>query len=112
MPIPGYREKVLALLVIIRFITCMEESDAPTQQNLPPTPLPHKRRLSVELLQAVAEEEVWLAGQLSVHTRRAYKQDVGHFVATMGIRSADDLRRVTRAAVVAWQNRMREEGAK
>ena len=103
---------MVALLVIIRFITCMEESDAPIQQNSPPAPLPHQRILSVELLQAVPEEEVWLAGQLSVHTRRAYKQDVGHFVATMGIRSADELRRVNRAAVVAWQNRMREEGVK
>jgi hypothetical protein len=58
--------------------------------------------LSLEFLQSVPEEEIWLAGQLSQHTRRAYKQDVAHFVATMEIQSADELRQVNRAAVVAW----------
>jgi hypothetical protein len=51
--------------------------------------------LSVHLLQAVPEEEIWLAGQRSPHTRRAYKQDVSHFISVMGIRSADELRHVT-----------------
>ncbi len=67
---------------------------------------------SLQILQSVPEEEIWLAGQLSSHTRRAYKQDVGHFVRTMGIRSADQLRQVNRAAVVAWQNRMKDHGVK
>ncbi|HEX4309516.1 MAG TPA: site-specific integrase, partial [Acidobacteriaceae bacterium] len=49
---------------------------------------------------------------LSPHTRRAYKQDVAHFVATMKIQSADELRLVTRAAVVAWQNEMEKQCAK
>lgn len=52
------------------------------------------KTLSVHLLQAVPEEEIWLAGQLSPHTRRAYKRDVAHFVRAMGIRSADELRQV------------------
>jgi site-specific recombinase XerD len=60
----------------------------------------------------VPEEEVWLAGQLSAHTRRAYKRDVAHFVRTMRIQSAEELRLVNRAAVVAWQNLMKEHGAK
>jgi site-specific recombinase XerC len=68
--------------------------------------------LSVHLLQSVPEEEVWLAGQLSPHTRRAYKRDVAHFVRTMGIRSADELRQVGRAAVVVWQNLMKERGTR
>jgi integrase/recombinase XerD len=68
--------------------------------------------LSVQLLQSVPEEDVWLAGQLSPHTRRAYKQDVAHFVATMGIKSAEELKQVGRAAVVAWQNAMKDEQAK
>ncbi|HVS70798.1 MAG TPA: tyrosine-type recombinase/integrase [Phycisphaerae bacterium] len=68
--------------------------------------------LSVHLLKSVPEEEIWLAGQLSPHTRRAYKQDVAHFIATMGIRSSEELRQVDRAAVVAWQNVMKERNEK
>lgn len=68
--------------------------------------------VSVELLQAVPEEEIWLAGQLSRHTRRAYKQDVAHFIAAMGIKSSEELRQVSRAAVVAWLNDMRDHGEK
>ena len=67
---------------------------------------------NLRLLQSVPEEEVWLAGQLSPHTRRAYKRDVAHFVDTLKIRSADELRQVNRAAVVAWQNVMKERGIK
>jgi len=68
--------------------------------------------VSVQLLQAVPEEEIWLAGQLSRHTRRAYKQDVAHFIAAMGIKSNEELRQVSRAAVVVWLNGMRDRGEK
>lgn len=86
-------------------------------ENDPAKPLPssvsgeQSRALSVHLLQFVPEEEVWLAGQLSPHTRRAYKHDVAHFVKTMSIQSGDELRQVGRAAVVAWQRVMEQEGA-
>ena len=85
--------------------------DDPKFKNLPSTKV-ERSSLSIELLQSVPEEDVWLAGQLSPHTRRAYKQDVAHFVRTMGIRSVDELPKVGRAAVVAWQNAMVEEQAK
>lgn len=68
--------------------------------------------LSLHLLEQVPEEDLWLAGQLSPQTREAYKKDVTHFIRSMNIRSKDDLRRVNRAAVIAWQNLMREQGAK
>src|SRR5262249_49195161 len=100
----------LALGVIIRFITPM-----PTPIIDPinlPIAIPTRTDLSVHLLQSVPEEDIWLAGQLSPHTRRAYKRDVGHFIETMSIRSADELRQATRAAVIAWQNDMKERGAK
>jgi integrase/recombinase XerD len=67
---------------------------------------------SLQFLQSVPEEDIWLAGQLSPHTRRAYKRDVAHFVRTVGIQSAGELRQVNRAAVVAWQNIMKERGTK
>lgn len=81
-------------------------------RELPSSQAGAGKSLSLQILQFVPEEEVWLAGQLSPHTRRAYKRDVAHFVRTMGIRSADELRQVNRAAVVAWQNVMKERGAK
>jgi site-specific recombinase XerD len=70
------------------------------------------KELSLSFLQSVPEEDLWLAGQLSPHTRRAYKKDVAHFAHTMGIRSGSELRRVNRAAVIAWQNFMKERGIK
>jgi len=81
----------------------------------PNSHLPQKRsqtNVSLQLLQAIPEEEVWLAGQLSPHTRRAYKRDVQHFVRAMNIRSATELRQVSRAAVIHWQNTMKEQGTK
>lgn len=85
--------------------------EEPKVKNVPAARI-GRSALSVELLQFVPEEDVWLAGQLSAHTRRAYKQDVAHFVATMGIKSADELRQVSRAAIVAWQNAMKDQQAK
>ena len=35
---------------------------------------------SLDLLAAIPEEELWLAGQRSEQTRRAYRQDVAHFL--------------------------------
>jgi integrase/recombinase XerD len=103
---------VLALHVIIRFITCMasdDDDDEHPKLHLPAT-RDERSDLSVHLLQAVPEEDVWVAGQQSAHTRRAYKRDVAHFVAAMNVRSADELRQVTRAAVVAWLNLMKARG--
>src|SRR4051812_2139033 len=66
----------------------------------------------LDVLRSIPEEEIWLAGQLSPHTRRAYKQDVEHFIATMKLSDAADFRKVGRAAIVAWHTRMTAEGAK
>jgi integrase/recombinase XerD len=85
--------------------------DAPKVNNLPMVKT-DRSALSVEFYQFIPEEEIWLAGQLSPHTRRAYKQDVAHFVATMKIKSADELRNVGRAAVLAWQSEMVKQKAK
>jgi site-specific recombinase XerD len=87
-------------------------SEEKTESN---SHLPQKveqENLSLQLLKSVPEEDVWLAGQLSPHTRRAYKADVQHFVLMLRIRSADELRQVSRAAVIHWQNRMKEAGTK
>jgi len=67
---------------------------------------------SLDLLRAIPEEELWLAGQRSEQTRRAYRQDVAHFLNAIHISSRDDFRRIDRGAVIAWQNAIKEEGAK
>ncbi len=67
---------------------------------------------SLNLLSAIPEEELWLASQQSEQTRRAYREDVANFVKTIGITSREDLRKVDRAAVIAWQHAMKEQNAK
>jgi integrase/recombinase XerD len=66
----------------------------------------------VEALAGLPEEEVWLAGLRSPQTRRAYRLDVRHFVATLGIRSAAELRQVDRAAVIFWREAMERDKVK
>jgi site-specific recombinase XerD len=66
-------------------------------------------RISVDQLARIPEEEIWLASRKSARTRRAYQNDVKHFMRTLGIRSSDELRRVDHRAVMAWEHLMREQ---
>ena len=59
-------------------------------------------------LAAIPEEEVWLASQKSARTRRAYRQDVAHFMRVLGIATPEQLRQVDHRAVIAWERTMRE----
>ena len=67
---------------------------------------------SLEVLAAIPEERVWLESQQSPETRRAYRQDVAHFLRTMGVEKTADFRKVDRMAIVAWKRRMEDEGSK
>jgi integrase/recombinase XerD len=67
------------------------------------------QRISVDQLAGIPEEEIWLASRKSARTRRAYQNDVKHFMRTLNIRSADELRRVDHRAVMAWEHIMREQ---
>jgi hypothetical protein len=67
------------------------------------------QRISVDQLAGIPEEEIWLASRKSARTRRAYRNDVAHFMRTFGIRSADELRKIDHRAVMAWERLMREE---
>ena len=85
----------------------------PTPSSLIATPAGSADlRPTVELLREVPEEEVWLQGQRSEQTRRAYKADIRHFIEALGIRSRDELRQVDRAAVIHWQRVMEGQGAR
>ena len=67
------------------------------------------QRISVDQLAGIPEEEIWLASRKSARTRRAYRNDVAHFMRTLNIRTPDELRRVDHRAVMAWERLMREE---
>src|SRR4029450_9093520 len=67
------------------------------------------QRISVDQLTGIPEEEIWLASRKSARTRRAYRNDVAHFMRTLNIRTPDELRRVDHRAVMAWERLMREE---
>src|ERR671938_1663589 len=67
------------------------------------------QRISVDQLAGIPEEEIWLASRKSAQTRRAYRNDVMHFMRTLNITSPDALRQVDHRAVIAWERLMREE---
>jgi integrase/recombinase XerD len=50
------------------------------------------RLSSVARLATIPEEDIWLAKQKSARTRRAYRLDVQHFMRTLGIATAAELR--------------------
>ncbi|MDE8347773.1 MAG: site-specific integrase, partial [Acidocella sp.] len=77
-------------------------------------PLPAKidrpgQLASLDALAAIPEEEIWLASQKSARTRRAYRQDVAHFLKTLGLTNSEQLRQVDHRAVIAWERIMREQ---
>src|ERR1700730_15150488 len=64
---------------------------------------------TIAQLAEIAEEEIWLAKQKSARTRRAYRQDVQHFMRTLRIAAAiDELRQADHKAVIAGERYMRE----
>jgi integrase/recombinase XerD len=67
------------------------------------------QRLSIDQLASIPEEQVWLASRKSARTRRAYHNDVAHFMRTFNIQSPDELRKIDHRAVMAWEWLMREE---
>lgn len=74
----------------------------------PPVRTPGAPPTALQVLAEIPEEEIWLAKQKSARTRRAYRLDVRHFMATLGIADVGELRRVDHRAVIAWERIMRE----
>jgi len=82
--------------------------DTATSSALPATADVSSPLSPIAALADIPEEEIWLAKQKSKRTRRAYKQDVAHFMRTLEVRSYDELRKVDHRAVIAWERIMRE----
>jgi hypothetical protein len=79
-----------------------------TNDTHPTRPVDPGQFIRLPALAAIPEEQIWLASQKSASTRRAYKQDVAHFMRRFGIRTPDELRQVDHRAVIAWERMMRE----
>lgn len=60
----------------------------------------------------IPEEDLWLQNQRSAHTRRAYQEDVQHFMRLFAIASRAELRETSRAAVIAWVRKMEQDAEK
>jgi integrase/recombinase XerD len=63
---------------------------------------------TLDQLADIPEEEIWLQKQKSPRTRRAYWQDVQHFMRTLAITAPEELRQADHKAVIAWERYMRE----
>ena len=68
----------------------------------------HSRVSTLDQLADIPEEEIWLQKQKSARTRRAYRLDVQHFMRTLAITAAEELRQADHKAVIAWERYMRE----
>jgi len=79
-----------------------------TNELLVPLPAINTGITVLSQLADIPEEEIWLASQKSARTRRAYRLDVRHFMATLEIAAIDQLRQVDHRAVITWERLMRE----
>jgi integrase/recombinase XerD len=77
-----------------------------------PVPIAGVALSTIAQLAQIPEEEIWLQKQKSARTRRAYRLDVQHFMATLHITTIDELRQADHQAVISLERYMRElEGA-
>lgn len=66
-----------------------------------------ERRLTDQQFQGLADipsELEWFANIENAKTRRAYKNDINDFSTFLGLVRPEDMRRVTRAHVIAWRD--------
>jgi site-specific recombinase XerD len=80
----------------------------PDGTTLPILTRPARLPSPIEQLADMPEEEIWLQKQKSARTRRAYRQDVQHFMRTLAITTPEELRQADHKAVIAWERYMRE----
>jgi integrase/recombinase XerD len=66
----------------------------------------------LDVLRAIPEERLWLEGQRSAATRRAYRSDVAGFMSFLGITTPEELRKLDRGAVLAWKRHLEASGTK
>jgi len=65
----------------------------------------------VDLLAAIPEPQVWLANFTSERTRATYLKAVEEFAGLLGVRSAEDLAKLTQVHVIAFRDHLAKLGA-
>src|ERR1700730_9056369 len=63
-------------------------------------------RSQFDRLAEVPAEEEWLANPTNAKTRRAYKNDVGEFIAFTGLHDYMELRSIVRSHIIGWRKDM------
>ena len=88
------------------------EALMPTGDQTPVKPAAAGRLLTREEFQRLAEVPPaveWFANIDNPNTRRAYENDVRSFAKFVGIQAPDDMRKVSRAHVIAWRKTLEQE---
>lgn len=86
------------------------DNDAPSLAWL--VPLDQQRLLTkaeFRTLSNIPPEAEWFANLTNPNTRRAYRNDVGQFMAFVGVQAFTEFRQVTRAHVIAWRRSLEEK---
>jgi len=65
---------------------------------------------SFQRLAELPPEVEWFANITNANTRRAYRRDVRDFASFVDVKQPKDMRRVTRAHVLAWRHQLEEKG--
>jgi len=66
---------------------------------------------AAETLAAIPEEQVWLANFTSAQTRQTYRNAVRELVGFLEIEGPEQLYDLGQAHIIAWRDRLAEEGA-
>jgi integrase/recombinase XerD len=69
-------------------------------------------RAQFDALADVPPEQEWLANITNAKTRRAYKVDVGEFIAYAGLQGYAELRSIARSHIIAWRKDMEQRKLK
>lgn len=80
---------------------------APSSSSLPTS---GRMLTNLDELAKIPEERLWLQNFTSKHTRLTYRDSVRDFLKSFDIGSQEAFRRVTRAAIIAWRDKLIHEG--
>ncbi len=72
--------------------------------------VPHNQEGAIELLAQVPQEAVWLKNYVSKETKATYELAVRQFISFFGLRSAEDLKKIDQAHIIAYRDSLIDKG--
>lgn len=75
-----------------------------------PSAQPSFQAAPLEVLARVPEEQLWLSNFTSENTKSTYRQSVVDFIKALKLQGPEDFKQVSRAAVIAWRDKLTVEG--